>query len=89
MPTVTTPDVSQATHLDHGAFHAEAVAVSADGVSRILSCSTSHVYAMHNAGRLPLPFRIGSSVRWDRAELTAWVAAGAPSREKWQAIKAR
>lgn len=39
------------------------------------------------AGRCPAPVRIGSSVRWRRSELEAWVAAGCPDRLEWQAVQ--
>jgi excisionase family DNA binding protein len=37
------------------------------------------------AGRIPAPMRMGHSTRWRTAELRAWIAAGCPSREEWQA----
>ena len=89
MPAAISSDVTQKNHLAHGAFHPEAAAVNADGAARILGVCTAHIYALHNTGRLPLPFRMGRAVRWSRAELTAWVAAGAPSRAKWETIKAK
>ena len=36
----------------------------------------------------PRPVRIGRSVRWQRAELTAWVTAGCPDRSEWDARRA-
>lgn len=39
-------------------------------------CSTRHVYRQADAGRMPAPIRLGSLVRWRRAELIAWVAGG-------------
>ena len=40
------------------------------------------------AGKIPAAVRIGSTVRWRRAELEAWTAAGCPSRAEWQALQA-
>ena len=41
----------------------------------------------HAAGRVPLPVRIGRACRWRRDELTAWIAAGCPTRDRWAAAK--
>jgi len=44
-------------------------------------CSTRHVYRMADAGRMPLPLRLGALVRWRRTELEAWIGAGCPSQQ--------
>ncbi len=41
----------------------------------------------HSAGRTPAPVRIGRACRWRRDELTAWVAAGCPPRDRWTAAQ--
>lgn len=43
-------------------------------------CSTRHVYRLADSGRMPPPIRLGSLVRWRRAELEAWIGAGCPSQ---------
>jgi predicted DNA-binding transcriptional regulator AlpA len=40
-----------------------------------------------SAGRIPRPIRIGRSTLWRVAELHAWVAAGCPRRQEWEARK--
>ena len=42
---------------------------------------------MNAAGKLPKPIRLGRSVRWPVFEIEAWLAAGAPDRETWEAMK--
>jgi len=42
-------------------------------------CSTRHVYRLADRGAMPQPLRIGSLVRWCRADLEAWIDAGCPS----------
>lgn len=42
-------------------------------------CSTRHVYRLADAGRMPRPVRLGSLVRWRRAEVLDWIAAGCPT----------
>jgi len=39
------------------------------------------------AGRIPRPIHIGRSVFWRPEELKAWVAAGCPDRQTWEAIR--
>jgi len=38
-----------------------------------------------SAGWIPRPVRIGRSTLWRADELRAWVAAGCPRREEWEA----
>lgn len=40
------------------------------------------------AGKLPAPVRIGGRVVWRVDEIRAWLAAGAPDREAWAAVRA-
>jgi predicted DNA-binding transcriptional regulator AlpA len=38
-------------------------------------------------GRVPTPFKIGSSLRWLRSEIDEWLASGAPERREWERRK--
>lgn len=40
------------------------------------------------AGKLPKPLRIGGRVVWRVDEIRAWIDAGAPDRESWEARRA-
>lgn len=62
--------------------------LSAVEVAALLGVSRAHVWRMNSSGGLPEPVRLGKAVRWRRCELEAWVAAGAPSREKWHSHSA-
>lgn len=62
-------------------------AVPAPGVAQILSVSVRMVGKMNSSGRLPRPIHLGRSVRWSVAELEAWLAADAPSRDQWEAMR--
>ena len=44
-------------------------------------CSARHVYRLADAGRMPPSLKLGSLVRWRRAELEAWIASGCPSQQ--------
>ncbi|MGB2985218.1 MAG: helix-turn-helix domain-containing protein [Phycisphaerae bacterium] len=39
-------------------------------------CSTRHIYRLADAGRMPRPVRLGSLVRWRRAEVMGWIDGG-------------
>ena len=43
-------------------------------------CSTRHVIRLADAGRMPRPIKLGALIRWRRAELEAWIAAGCPGQ---------
>ena len=44
-------------------------------------CSTRHVYRLADAGRMPKPVKLGSLIRFRRAELQAWIDAGCPGQQ--------
>ena len=43
-------------------------------------CSVRHVHRLADAGKMPRPVKLGALVRWRRADLEAWIAAGCPSQ---------
>ncbi len=65
----------------------ERLAIPASEVAKLLNVSERHIWAMTSSGRLPRPIRLGRSVRWDRAGLEAWLAAGGPRRDEWERMK--
>lgn len=69
------------TNLDNAS--AAKLAISADEVAELLGISRAHVWKLTGTGRLPKPVRLGRAVRWDRKNLEAWLAAGAPPRDRW------
>jgi predicted DNA-binding transcriptional regulator AlpA len=56
-------------------------------VARALSLSRAMVAKLRDQGRLPLPIRLGRSVRWRQSELRAWTEAGCPTLDEWQKLK--
>ena len=48
------------------------------GVAGMCTCSTMHVRRLSDAGKMPPPVRLGSLVRWRRADIEEWLAAGCP-----------
>ena len=65
----------------------DSLLLKASEVGGLLGVSRATVWALHSAGGLPLPVRLGGSTRWRHQELVEWVIAACPSREKWQAMK--
>lgn len=67
----------------------ERLALPAGDVASLLGISLRHLRALDASGRLPRPVRLGRAVRWNRAELRAWLDAGCPPRAEWEAIDGR
>ncbi len=54
--------------------------VDARRLAKLLSAGVRTVRTWDAAGKLPAPIRIGGRVVWRVAEIRAWLAAGAESR---------
>lgn len=65
----------------------EKLAIKDVDVSRMLGISRASVWKRHASGRLPLPVRIGRSVRWRAEEIRAWLNAGCPERTAWEKMR--
>lgn len=63
------------------------IAVAAAEAARLCGVSQAHWYSMLSAGRCPPGFKLGRRRLWAVAELAAWIAAGAPSADRWAARK--
>jgi excisionase family DNA binding protein len=61
--------------------------IDAAELARLLNVSERQVYRLRDAGRLPAPIKFGGCVRWSLREIEAWIAAGAPRRREWEAIR--
>lgn len=66
----------------------EPLVVDAKRLAKLLNCSLRTIRNRDARGLLPTPLRIGGSLVWRRAEVDAWLEAGAPIRERWNAIRA-
>lgn len=56
-----------------------------DGVAKLLAVSARHVWELNKTGRLVKPVRLGRSVRWNSHEVEAWIEAGCPTQDRWEA----
>ena len=63
--------------------------VSRSQASELLQLSTRTIDNLKRDGLMPEPIRIGRAVRWNRAELVAWVDAGCPQCSEWQYVSTK
>ncbi len=47
-------------------------------VAQLCGCSARTVRRLADAGRMPRPIKLGTLVRWRRAEVLDWISAGCP-----------
>ncbi len=52
-----------------------------------LSLSKRQIFRLNACGKIPAPLKIGGAVRWEASIIEDWLAAGAPDRKSWEAIK--
>ncbi len=64
-----------------------AIAVDANRLAELLDLSVRTIRRFDSAGKLPRPVRIGGAVRWRVAEITHWLEAGCPDRQRWEAVR--
>jgi excisionase family DNA binding protein len=48
-------------------------------VAQLLHCSRRHVQRLAERRCMPNPVRLGTLVRWRRADIDYWIAAGCPT----------
>lgn len=53
--------------------------LNVDEVAKFLTVSVRTIHRLKDAGRMPMPLRIGGCLRWELSVLEAWVADGAPN----------
>ena len=61
--------------------------LSTRAVAKILSLSSRTVHRLNSSGLIIEPKRISGSVRYVQSELLAWIEAGMPDRQTWEAMK--
>ena len=61
--------------------------LTAKALGEMLSLSKRQIFRLNSCGKLPAPIRIGGAVRWSAEEISAWLAASAPDRRTWEAMK--
>ena len=61
--------------------------VTAKQAADLLNVGVSHIYSMRSSGQIPLPIKLGGSVRWNKRELLDWIQEGCPPLRKWEMLK--
>lgn len=56
-------------------------------LSVILNVSSRRIWSMRSGGQIPLPVKIGGSVRWKTREMLDWIEQGCPPLRKWEVLK--
>ena len=60
--------------------------LDAKAAAKVCGVSRSHFLAMHSAGKVPLPVRLGRRTLWRADELADWISAGCPARDRWESM---
>lgn len=63
------------------------LAVDSHGAAALLGVSESGWRVLVAAGRVPPGIKLGRRRLWAVSELQAWLAAGAPSADRWNSMK--
>jgi predicted DNA-binding transcriptional regulator AlpA len=66
---------------------ADKLVLTADQAAAMFQKSVRTWRTWDSAGRIPRPIYIGRATYWHPEELQAWVAAGCPDRETWEAMQ--
>jgi len=61
--------------------------LTAEQCAELLNIGKSTFWRYHTSGKVPMPVKIGRSIRWRTEEIHDWVEAGCPSREQWNVIR--
>lgn len=52
--------------------------LSSAELAALLSVSERHMRRMWEAGRMPLPIKLGGALRWDSVVISRWIDEGCP-----------
>jgi predicted DNA-binding transcriptional regulator AlpA len=67
---------------------AESIGLSPEHAAAGLSISRDLLDSLVAQGKAPMPLSLGGRKVFNRAELQAWLDAGAPDRKAWEKLKA-
>jgi excisionase family DNA binding protein len=56
--------------------------INIDVLAKRLGCSSRHIRRLVDSGRIPRPIKLGALLRWIRADIDQWIAAGCPTCRK-------
>ena len=67
--------------------HQKRALIDAKALSMLLVLSKRQIFRLNSCGKIPLPIRIGGSVRWAEDTIAQWLRAGAPDRKTFEAMQ--
>lgn len=56
-------------------------------LAEVLNTSPRTIHRLNSAGKIPRPVMLGNRPRWRHSEIMAWIDAGMPPRQTWEAVK--
>ena len=59
--------------------------LSAQNLAKRLAISVRTLWRLRTSGKMPKPVKLGGTVRWRAEEIDAWVQAGCPNANVWEA----
>ena len=65
------------------------LAVGASGAAHLANVSRAHWHRLNATGRTPASMKLGRRTLWSVDDLRAWIALGAPSRDRFEALRKR
>ncbi len=90
MTSKTWPRAVGQTVIDTSTTGPAPLLLGARQAAEMCGVSRSTWWALHAAGRIPLPVRLGRRTLWavtGPKGLTAWIVAECPSRDRWEVIR--
>lgn len=70
-------------------MNVETLLISAKEAAKMLGISQAFFYRLHDAGKVPLPRKLGRRSLWSIQELKDWIAIDCPPLEGWNKGKER
>ena len=61
--------------------------LNAKALAGCLSVSVRQTHRMNRAGLIPAPLKIGGCTRWRLTEISDWLKAGSPRRDRWETMQ--
>jgi predicted DNA-binding transcriptional regulator AlpA len=65
--------------------HPTPLLVAAKGGAKLTAVSERTFWSLNAARKIPAPIKLGGKTLWRIAELQAWIDAGCPARDEWEA----
>ena len=56
-------------------------------LKKVMGLSERTLWRLNDSGKLPVPIRIGNSVRWRQGDIETWIRLGCPDRATFEAAR--